>query len=213
MSARSGDESPRLPMSSFYSIVMRARESTPTGSKRQAVQDSDQAPCSIGSAIGRTGAGSRPSAQRSHPAIRLIVGLSRHLPFDRRPRRSHPGGRDPAAVRGPASVPGSSSKAPKPDRCRATEGDGFRGRADVAGAPGLASLVLTHPGSTATGDIPQSTIPGQGQGNVARLTLGVRPPRIDLPAKGRGPRPCGPRHARAQPEQPSLQLGGQQVGQ
>jgi hypothetical protein len=82
------------------------------------------------------------------------------------------------------------------------------------GAPGLASLVLTHPGSTATemtfGNL---RIPGQGQGNVARLALGVRPPRIGLPAKGRGLRACGPRQARAQPEQPSLQLGGQQVGQ
>jgi hypothetical protein len=41
VSARSGDGSLRLRMSSFDSIVMRARESTPTGSQRQAAQDSE----------------------------------------------------------------------------------------------------------------------------------------------------------------------------
>jgi hypothetical protein len=133
----------------------------------------------------------RPSARPS-----IVVGLSRHLPFDRRPRRSHPGGRGPAAVRGPASAPGSSIARGQVG-CRAAEGDGVRGRADVAGGAGAGQLGLDPPGSTATemtsGNLRFQARPGQRRTPCSRRT----PAGIGLPAKGRGLRACGPRQARA----------------
>ena len=186
-------------MSSFDSIVMRARESTPNWlpvagrsgfrARRPAAPDQRSA---------GTGAGSRPSAQRAYPA--LVVGLSRHLPSDRRPRRSHPGGRGPAAVRGPASAPGLPVGRRGQVGCRAAEGDSVRGRADVGvGGAGTGQLGRDPPRVDRHRDnVRQPTIPGQGQGDVARLALGVRPPRIGLPAKGRGLRACDPQ---AEPSQ------------
>jgi hypothetical protein len=113
-SAPSGDGSLRFPMSSFDSVVMRLVSPRPTGSQWPAVQDSEPgASAAPDQRSAGTGAGSRPSAQGSQPVIRLVVGLSRHLPFDRRPRRSHPGGGVPQRSGGPDAhrSPGQGSRA------------------------------------------------------------------------------------------------------
>ena len=61
VSARSGDGSLRLRLSSFDSIVMRARESSPTGSQRQAFRIRARRPAAPDQRSAGTGAGSRPS--------------------------------------------------------------------------------------------------------------------------------------------------------
>jgi hypothetical protein len=137
-------------MSSFDSIVTRARESTSHGSRAAGrSRFPSRAPCSTGSAIGRYWRGveakrsafapgdSRPVSADTHHAI---AGREDRIPEGGVPQRSGDRRRRPVL---PVGRRGQV-------RCRAAEGDGVRGRADVAGAPGLASLVLTHPGSTAT---------------------------------------------------------------
>jgi len=81
-------------------------------------------------------------------------------------------------------------------------------------APGLASLVLTHPGSTAT-EMTSGNLRFQARARAtshALLSAYARRGSVSQP-RARELRACGPRQARAQPEQPSVQLGGQQVGQ
>ena len=72
-----------LRISSLDSIVMRVspRPTAPDGARTGFRARSAAAPDQRSAG---TGAGSRPSAQRSHPAIRLVVGTSRYRPFDRR---------------------------------------------------------------------------------------------------------------------------------
>ena len=136
-----------LRISSLDSIVMRG-QSTPHCSRQPVRGFRARSAAAPDQRSGGTGAGSRQSAQRSHPAIRLVVGPSRRRPFDRRPPRSHPGGRGPAAVWGPASAAGSSSKAPRRGRLMCSKRRWSADELTSPGAPGLASLVLTHPGST-----------------------------------------------------------------
>ena len=75
VSARSGDGSLRLRISSLDSIVMRARQSTPHCSPRRPYRIPSQERCSAGSAIGRYWRG--VEAKRSaFAAIHLVVGLA-----------------------------------------------------------------------------------------------------------------------------------------
>ena len=110
VSARSGDGSLRLRMLSFDSIVMRARESTPHGSQRQAVQDSEpgalQHRISDRPVLAR-GRGQALSVRTRRFASSLVLADTYHSIAGREDRIL---GRGPAAVRGPASAPGSSSR-------------------------------------------------------------------------------------------------------
>jgi hypothetical protein len=137
VSARSGDGSLRLRMSSFDSIVMRARESTPHGSQRQAVQDSE--PGAMQHRISERPVLARGRAQALSVRTRRfassfaladtchsIAGREDRILEGWVPQRSGDRSRRPVLPVGRRGQLG----------CRAAEGDGVRGRADVAGGAG-----------------------------------------------------------------------------
>mgnify|MGYP007009030949 CR=1 FL=1 len=162
-------------------------QSTPHCSRRRPYRIPSEERCSTGSAIGRywRGVEAKRSTVASGDSPRRW--LIRHLPFDRRPRRSHPGGRSPAAVRGPASAPGSSSKAPRPGRLMYCKRRWSADELTSPGAPGLASLVLTHPGCTA------AEVTSGNRRSHARAKVWHALPSTAADRHGRHPaRPAGP---------------------
>jgi hypothetical protein len=187
-------------MLSFDSIVMRARESTPPRAPSGRLRIPRQGP-----AINDRPVLARVEAKRSAFAPRrfaqLLVLADTYHSIAGREDRILEGGvpqRSGDRSRRPVLPVGRRGQG----RCRAAEGEGVRGRADVAGGARAGQLGLDPPRvDRHQGDVRQPTIPSQGQSNVARLALGVCPPRIGLPAKG--PRaagvrtPPGPSPARA----------------